>query len=94
MKRAKDEEKDLLRLAAGTKVFCDGGVYGLKTKASCRYAANAEQTAILRVLEKKSATLDELFQTVADSLPKGTPPCMASLKLAEFILDFEGYLER
>ena len=83
-----------VRLKPGAAVFCDGNGYGLRMGGYSRYAGNAAQMVILKALERKHCTLDEHLIEVASNLPEKTLPCMASLMLTEFLLDFEAFLEK
>lgn len=87
-------DKNNVRLKPGAKVYCDSGGYGLRLGENSRQAKDAAQSAVLRALSDAHSSLDELLAAVAGAVPEGTPPCMASLALADFVLEFENYLEK
>ena len=87
-------DKNDVRLKPGAKVYCDSGGYGLRLGENSRQAKDAAQSAVLRALSDAHSSLDELLAAVTGAMPEGTPPCMASLALADFVLEFENYLEK
>ena len=87
-------EQDNVRLKPGVKVYCDSGGYGLRLDGNFRRAKDAAQSAVLRALSDGRRSLGELLAAVSGAMPEGTPPCMASLALADFVLDFENFLEK
>lgn len=87
-------EQNNVRLKPGAEIYCDSGGYGLSLGENSRRAKDAAQSAVLRALSDAHSSLDELLAAVTGAMPEGTPPCMASLALADFVLDFENYLEK
>jgi len=87
-------EQDNVRLKPGAEIYHDSGGYGLRLGENSRRAKDAAQSAVLRALSDGRRSLDELLAAVAGAMPEGTLPCMASLALADFVLDFENYLEK
>lgn len=87
-------EQNNVRLKPGAEIYCDSGGYGLRLGENSRRAKDAVQNAVLRALSDAHSSLDELLAAVTGAMPEGTPPCMASLALADFVLDFENYLEK
>ena len=87
-------DKNDVRLKPGAEIYCDSGGYGLRLGENTRRAKDAAQNAVLRALSGGRRSLDGLLAAVTGAMPEGTPPCMASLALADFVLDFENYLEK
>jgi hypothetical protein len=82
-----------IRLKPGAEVFRDSAGWGVRMGADARRAQDAAQGAVLRALGQKRCRLGELLAAAAGCLPAETPEYMASLTLAEFILNFKEYLE-
>jgi len=87
-------EQNNVRLKPGAEIYHDSGGYGLRLDANSRQAKDAAQSAVLRALSGGRRSLDELLAAVTGAMPDDTPPCMASLALADFVLEFENYLEK
>jgi len=82
-----------VRLKPGAKVYCCSEGYGLRMGDKSRCAKNAVQTAVLRELEDSRSSLDKLLAAAACAMSDKTPPYMAALALADFLLDFETFID-
>ena len=87
-------EQNNVRLKPGAEIYHDSGGYGLRLGDNSRRAKDEAQNAVLRALSDGHSSLDELLAAVTSAMPNGTPPCMAALALADFVLEFENYLEK
>lgn len=86
-------EKKELCLKPGAAVIHDSGGYGICCGGQICYARNEQQTVILKAMEQNQRELKALIAAVGSSEPGGLQAGMAALTMAEFILDFEAYLE-
>ncbi len=86
-------ETEELCLRPGVAVFQDEGGYGLRCGTQSRYAKDAAQTAILQAVEQHRLALDALIEAAGGSGSDKLHGGLSALAVAEFILDFEAYLE-
>lgn len=86
-------KNDELRLKAGVTVFHDSGGIGLHSENQFRYANGEEQAMILQLMAQNQFSLDAFVTALSSCDFYKHNDGIAALEVAEFILDFEAYLE-
>jgi hypothetical protein len=87
------EAEYFFRLRPGAKEVSDREGVGLALDGKIRYAKNARQRAILNAMLSGGCTREKLVSAVNGAGPGKISESEASLAIAEFILDFETFLE-
>lgn len=83
-----------LRLRPGVALLRDANGVGLQKAGQTRYAKNGQQAAMLQQIGQNRLALDAMVAAANAACPGGLQSGMAALAVAEFILDFEEYLEK